>query len=394
MKLFLIFLLLLSIQICFSQEKITKVIVDYETKKPLSGVSIFNSTDYSMTNEDGRFFFHSNVDTVQINAPEYQEIITTFSDLQKIDTISLKKINDLNEVIHLDAVVATDSKKNLIEAYKNFFSKFSRTPYVEQFFLRSVVRKNGELMKMEDLSGAVKRNVAFPNKETTKLSFDFEIYNQRKFGVVDKSKEIEDFKFFKLEELFNMYLNNIFLKLKKFSYKENKRKDGSIKIEFSPLEEFKNYDIGYYLINDDHVVMEISKETNPELETNNIPFEKKAWIKFRTINSKIKMSFQKDEGVGKYFMSKVSVSQTLENYNSKTKEKNIYTTNYELIVTKPFSNIKDFKANIGGNKRIFEINKSFDRVFWENQNQLTLTDEMIDLIKNANRKKLEIESNF
>ncbi|WP_406629636.1 hypothetical protein [Ornithobacterium rhinotracheale] len=140
--------------------------------------------------------------------------------------------------------------------------------------------------------------------------------------------------------------------------------------------------------------MEISKETNPELEINNIPFEKKAWIKFRTINSKIKMSFQKDERVGKYFMSKVSVSQTLENYNSKTKEKNIYTTNYELIVTKPFSNIKDFKANIGGNKRIFEINKSFDRVFWENQNQLTLTDEMIDLIKNANRKKLEIKSNF
>ncbi|WP_406649345.1 hypothetical protein [Ornithobacterium rhinotracheale] len=84
----------------------------------------------------------------------------------------------------------------------------------------------------------------------------------------------------------------------------------------------------------------------------------------------------------------------MENYNSKTKEKNIYTTNYELIVTKPFSNIKDFKANIGGNKRIFEINKSFDRVFWENQNQLTLTDEMIDLIKNANRKKLEIKSNF
>src|SRR5690606_11720109 len=112
-----------------------------------------------------------------------------------------------------------------------------------------------------------------------------------------------------------------------------------------------------------------------------IIFEKKQGIKYRTVDSELSIIYDRDLKNDKYFISNGSLKQTVEVFNRKS-EKALYKVEYVLIVTEPFSNDQNFISNVKNNKELFKLDLDFDNNFWLNQNQLPLTKELNNFIKN------------
>lgn len=81
--------------------QIDKIVVDKETKAPLENVIVFNDSDYSTTNSEGKFVFVSQKNEINLNLLGYNSIKTTFDKLKSgKDTIFMEsKATQLQEVI-------------------------------------------------------------------------------------------------------------------------------------------------------------------------------------------------------------------------------------------------------------------------------------------------------
>src|SRR6478609_3341503 len=81
--------------------QITKIVVDKNTHAPLKNVMIFNETDYSSTNAEGKFAFVSQKNEIYLRLLGYNTIKTTFDKLQHDkDTIFMEfKVYQLQEVV-------------------------------------------------------------------------------------------------------------------------------------------------------------------------------------------------------------------------------------------------------------------------------------------------------
>jgi hypothetical protein len=76
-------------------------------------------------------------------------------------------------------------------------------------------------------------------------------------------------------------------------------------------------------------------------------------------------------------------------------EKSIYEATYQIVNTKNIEN-KKVKSNFSSIKDLFKANVSFNKLFWEEQNQLLLDNELNNFLKNLKNYKndYEIYSNF
>lgn len=384
-------LLLIISYLSNAQNHISKIILDEETKKPLIAATINNSIDHTITNEDGKFIFFSDNDSIIIRMLGYKELNTTFKEMHaSSDTIYLKG----NPII-LDEVILKNYKKLIFETYKNIQNNYAHFSHSDKFFLRCILKRNKSIIKIEDISGKIKRNSIFASKEIPILDYEFQLLNQRKIGLLNKDKKIEDFKLQTLENLF-MWFSTVFINPNHFEFFEEKLADSSYtKISFSPLKDYQNKAIGYYILNNmDKSIKEYHSKTNP-LFAEEIVFEEKQGFKWRTIDTELSIAYDKNKKSMKYFISNAILKQTIELFNRK-KEKTIYEVEYNLIVTEPFSAINDFNTNVNNNKELFKLDIDYDKEFWLNQNQLPLTNELNEFIKNVKKyeKGYEIISNF
>jgi hypothetical protein len=385
-------LLFLSISIiCHAQNQISKILVDKNTKEPLRGATINNSIDHTITNDDGRFIFYSENDSIIIRMLGYNKLKTTFEELNSsVDTIYLKQ-----SPIALNEVVVKDYKNIIFKTYNEIQKNHPHFSHSDKFFLRCILKRDNSIIKIEDVSGKIKRNSIFASREIPKLNFDFQLFNQRKLGLLKKDKKIEDFKLQTLENLF-MWFSTVFINPNHFEFREERLADSSYaKVFFNPLKEYQNKSIGYYIINKkDKAIKEYYSKTNPSF-TDKIVFEEKQGYKWRTIDSELSISYDKIKKNDKYFISSGSLKQVIELFNRKN-EKTVYEVEYNLIVTEPFYNIMNFNSNVRKNKELFKLDIEFDKNFWLNQNQLPLTNELNEFIKNIKtyEKEFKIISNF
>ena len=78
------------IPLSFSQNTISKYLVDKDTKAPLQSATIHNVNDYTITNNDGYFVFYSTNDSITIKMLGYETLRTTFKALSHTkDTLYL-----------------------------------------------------------------------------------------------------------------------------------------------------------------------------------------------------------------------------------------------------------------------------------------------------------------
>ena len=374
------------IPLSFSQNTLSKYLVDKETKAPLKSATIHNASDYTVTNDDGHFVFYSTNDSVTIKMLGYETLKTTFKALSRTkDTLYLTP-----KPFQLDEV--TLSNKNIIqEAYNHATTNYPMEPFVEDFFLRCILKRDGEFVKIEDLSGRIKRDKLFAAEK----NYAFQLFNMRKFGIEKKGLRTDDFELPSLNGIFDWYSNYFFLDPKEYHFSFLKVIDETHQqVSHTPKnEEDDKSSIGHFIINtDDYAIKERIHKINPKI-IHKIPYTKKPFIKYRTIDYFYKEKCEKDNKNNKYFIANAIVDAKVEGYVGE--ERIVYDVSFELIVTHPFSDLSTFKANVNGKKELFKLEVPYNKEFWETQNQLPLTNEMRNFINKAhNQKEYRVISNF
>ena len=374
------------IPLSFSQNTLSKYLADKETKAPLKSATIHNANDYTVTNDDGHFVFYSANDSVTIKMLGYETLKTTFKALSRTkDTLYL-----IPKPFQLDEV--TLSNKNILqEAYNHATTNYPMEPFVEDFFLRCILKRNGELVKIEDFSGRIKRDKLLGAKK----NFTFQLLNMRKFGIEKKGVRADDFNIPSLNDVFQWWSNILFLDSKEYRFSFLKVIDETHQqVSHTPKNE-EDYikGIGHFIIStDDYAVKERIYKINPKV-VDKIPYTKKFFTKYRTTDFYLREKCEKDVAKSKYFIANGLYTEKIEGYNND--ERIVYDVSFELIVTHPFSDLNTFKANVNGKKELFKLDVPYNKEFWETQNQLPLTDEMRDFInKPHNPKEYRVISNF
>ena len=379
-------IVLVCSQCVVAQHTTSKYLLDKDTKAPLRAATIHNANDYTITNDDGHFVFYSANDSVTIKMLGYETLKTTFKALSRTkDTLYLTP-----KPFQLDEL--TLSNKNIIqEAYNHASINYPMEPFVEDFFLRCILKRNGELVKIEDFSGRIKRDKLLGVKK----NFTFQLLNMRKFGIEKKGMRADDFDIPSLDDVFQWWSNILFLNQENYHFSRPKTIDEQHqKIEYTPKnEDDYQKSIGYFIINtNDYAIKERIYKTNPKT-IHKIPYTKKPFIKYRTIDYYCKDKLEKDAKKGKYFIANAIVNAKVEGYVGE--ERIVYDVSFELIVTHPFSDLSTFKANVNGKKELFKLEVPYNKEFWETQNQLPLTNEMRNFInKTHNQKEYRVISNF
>ena len=377
---------LICSQCVVAQHTTSKYLLDKDTKAPLRAATIHNANDYTITNDDGLFVFYSANDSITIKMLGYETLKTTFKALSRTkDTLYLTP-----KPFQLDEV--TLSNKNILqEAYNHATTNYPMEPFAEDFFLRCVLKRNGELLKIEDFSGRIKRDKLLGVKK----NFTFQLLNMRKFGIEKKGMRADDFDIPSLNDVFQWWSNILFLDSKEYRFSGLKVIDETHQqvIHTPKNEEDNKSGIGHFIINtDDYAVKERIHKINPKI-IHKIPYTKKPFIKYRTIDYFYKEKCEKDTKNNKYFIANAIVNAKVEGYVGE--ERIVYDVSFELIVTHPFSDLSTFKANVNGKKELFKLEVPYNKEFWETQNQLPLTNEMRDFINKAhNQKEYRVISNF
>ena len=376
MKKILLILIFFVIYNSFSQNRLKGIIVDSETKKNIEYVDIYNNTDFTSTNSEGKFLFVSEKDSIKIRLLGYKSISSTFETIGK-DTIFLEsKFEILDEII-------LGNSNSITSAYKELSNNYPFTPYTESFFLRCLLKKDGQIIKLQDLNGLVERKTLFP---TSKKKYKVEILNMRKAGIEDDiNGQNIYFKMFSFQQILDIS-SSVKITNKAYDFKETNSKNKEFtKHHFYPKSDGKLKKEGYYLVkNTDKAIIEFKVKRI----INNNPFTEKKGIKYRTTSYETFVSYKKNIVDNLYYVDKSKITAQMEVL--KEEKKVIYDIEYSWITLNKTE--KEVDKNISVKKDIFKLKKSFNPDFWNKQKNLLLTNEMSKFLKELESSQNEFKT--
>jgi len=381
------FLFFLLSFIGFSQRTIDAVIVDGADNVPLEFVGIYNSKDHTISNEDGRFQFSSLLDSITIYRVGYDKLSTTFQKVK--DTISLNK-----SVLELNEVTVTNEKTLWQKVGDSIRSNYPIYPYKEKFLLRGVLRYNGEITRIQDLQGKLERRTLLYTKEIDpdKKDFKVELTNMRKVGLVKDENEV----YFIFETFYQLFMNFTPMNATgdAFDLTEATFNNGSkTNLSFKTKPEIENEEVnGHYIINNnDHAIERIYMAINNK----DNPYKKDGNIRFRTVSVEKEMSLSKSSNTNKYYIATAKYDVKVE----VTDDKNSYTSFYDvsfILTTSDHEGDFPVKKNVSTSKDLFKIKYPYDQRYWNAQNQLLLTEEMLNFIEKVQdpNNEFKVRSNI
>ena len=129
-------------------------------------------------------------------------------------------------------------------------------------------------------------------------------------------------------------------------------------------------------------------------EEKNKVYKEKGAIKYRTYFYELSVKFKKDEKNTKYFLDIAKLTAKVEVIDEE-KKSIFYNAEYQWITKNP----SDLRVdnNISLSKDLFKLNKDYVPEFWQNQNELLLTEEMtkfINGLENNDENEYKIISNI
>ncbi|MEH6748589.1 MAG: hypothetical protein V7670_17315 [Maribacter arcticus] len=381
------FIICLFSTLLYSQNELSGIVVDISDNSPLEFVGIYNKSDHTMTNADGRFQFYSTSDSIIIYRPGYDKISTTFQKTN--DTIYLNK-----SVLELNEVTVTIEKTLWQKVKDSIDSNYPLYPYKEKFLLRGVLRYNGEITRIQDLQGKLERRTLLYTHEIEpdKKDFKVELTNMRKVGLVLDENDI----YFIFDSFYDLFMNLIPVNATgdAFDLIESTFENGSkINLSFQTKPEFANEKVtGHYIINAKNNAIEQFKIV---FEFENNPFSENEDSRYRTISIDKEISLSKSRKNQKYYIESSKYHVVIE----QTDENNSYTSYYDvsfILTTSDNEGDFDVKKNVSTSKDLFKINYPYDQSFWNTQNQLLLTEEMLDFIEKVQdpNNEFKVRSNI
>lgn len=368
-----LFCVLFLFSICgYAQLKKEGVVLDEADKSPLEFVGIYNEQDHTMTNADGRFLFSSRSDAITIYRPGYDKRSTTFEKLG--DTIYLFK-----SVLELNEVTVTNEKTVWQKVKDSLDANYALYPFKENFLVRGILRYNGEITRIQDMQGKLQRRTLLYTKEIELGTKDYsvELTNMRKVGLLHDENDVY-FKFFTFHELF-LNLTPMNATGDDFELTESTFDNGSkTKLNFQTLPHIKTENtFGEYIVNNTNHAIE---RFHLYSDTKDAPFKESGTSRYRTISSEREVTLAKLPRSKKYFIASSKFTSRIE----QTDEAKSYTSFYDVsYIMTTSENEGDFKVkkNVSSTKDIFKIKFPYNSEYWNSQNQLLLTDEMLDFIK-------------
>ena len=381
------FIVFLFSTLLYSQNELRGIVVDSLDNSPLEFVGVYNKNDHTMTNSDGRFQFSTSSDTIIIYRPGYDKIISTFKKTR--DTIFLNK-----SVLELNEVTVTNEKTLWQKVKDSIDSNYPLYPYKEKFLLRGVLRYNGEITRIQDIQGKLERRTLLYTKDIEPDDKDFtvEMTNMRKVGLVLDENEI----YFKFDSFHGLFMNLIPVNATgdDFNLIEATFDNGKkVKLSFQSKPSIENENFtGHYIINTENNAIE---RFNLVVEFKNNPFSEDKESRYRTISYDKEISLTKSNKNQKYFIASSKYHAIVE----QTNKNNSFTSYYDVsFILTTSENEGDFnvKKNVSASKDLFKINYSYDQRYWNAQNQLLLTEEMLDFIEKVQdpNNEFKVRSNI
>ncbi len=382
MKLLPILFLCFSLTFSFAQKEHNGVILDSETKEPLEFVNIFNQSDYTVSNADGRFAFSSSNDSVNFYRVGYDKFKTTVIQLK--DTVFLDK-----SIFELNEVVVTNAKTIYQKIKDSIAQNYLLEPHTEAFFLRTLLKKNGAIIRVQDIQGNLKRKTSIYGKglELEKKDFEVEILNMRKIGVTKDENDVY-FTFPSLHTIFKEFVR-INAMGPDFEVTEQPYKEETYtKVDFnSNLPETSGKNFGHYMINNkDHAILSI--------DINIIPFHSSVSdskkIESRLLEDKRAIFFKENINKGLYFLNSAKRDVKIEVKGKNNSFTDIFEMSIVLLTSSSFGK-EDITSNTNEQKDIFKLKHKYNPSYWNSQNQLLLTEEMQGFIKRMGLKNKEFK---
>lgn len=371
MKIKLLHLLFLSCTfISFSQSKISRVLWNKADNTPIEQATIAYGKNYSISNEDGIFEVEETSNKITIQSLIYEKLNVDFDFLKKNDTIYMQPITyELNEVLLTNDGLYTKMLKKVLTDY-------ALEPHKEKFFLRAVVRKNGEFYKIVDFSGLVEKKMLFGTKAKPmpKKNYTVQINNIRKVGI--ENREI-DFEMFDFKTFFNYTVRLAFDKNGfDITYETSQNKDLT-KIILEPNKKDKIFFKGHYVLGDDNTF----REANITYINNGTKFEKARKSRYKTTFLNWRPSFERNTKTNKLQLSKAKIIGKTEAFTNGVKD--IFDVTY-TYAAKPIDNSIELKNTINIKRDIFDLKGKYNADYWKNHEILPLTDEMQTFINKVN----------
>lgn len=373
MKYILSLCLFIIVSFSYSQNfQAKKIVVDATSKLPLENVLVFNETDNSATNDDGKFFFVSQKNEINLNLLGYEEVKTTFEGLKNTSDTIFMQI----KTIQLQEVVVSNTSSYMQKVYNKIKDNVLLN-YTAEFFLRNTLKKQNENIVLQDIYG--KKNQNTTNKKMTSI----EILNMRKIKLSEKDNHI-DFKFQDFNEFFSLNAPEVI----KCNFTEIPFNDTNLqKILFETKEKDQKGQIwkGYFIINrKDYAIIEIKIMSNNDLNEVSYKKESTSRVQYRTVKWNKWMQFTKDKKSNKYYPSNLKMECRVEVLADK--KTFYYDNNIDYLVTNNPPSEK-INSNFSADKDIFKAKFPYSKDFWNNQNQLPLTQELELFLKSVVEKK-------
>ncbi len=378
MRLFVI-LLLLPVGL-YAQRTINGVVLDSETKKPLEFVDVYTKDSYTLTNADGKFELEVERGSIHFNLIGYEK---TTRDIESNSTV-LDMVYMKSKFYELDEVLITNtslSLKDFIRVGKNYPFE----PYTESFFMRTLLKRNDSIIKLQDINGLIRRKqlLATGKKPRPKNNIGVHVANMRKAAI--KENDI----YFEMWGLAGMdkVLSSIAVSPKYFNLEANLSKNGTKnKLMFKAKSTYENLSAkGRYIIDSQDMAIEeyYFIDDRPTKE-----FTQKRGIKYRNVFYEVNVHFSKNKETALYYMDKAKLNVKVELYEGGNLIPIMYDASYVWFGLNLVKTDK-IKENVSKTKDVLKLDYPYDEAFWNNQNFLLLTDEMKSFIKelqNSNSK--------
>jgi len=384
-----IFLIALSFCTIHAQNQKLGIVLDAESKKPIEFVDVYNKYENTVTNENGKYFLLSSNDSISFYKLGHEEIKTTFDKVQDTTYLSAKPFELAEVILSNEDSLFDKVRKQIAENYP--IKEFN-----EKFFIRSLLRYNGEITRIQDIQGKLNRKTLLYAKdmELKKKDYVFEVQNMRKIGLTEVTENDTNI-YFKFRSLREILAETVQVSITRKNYEiEEKYFDNGnkVRLEYTYNGENKNINTsGYYIINlENKAILEFYLSHKPSLD-----FIEKKDIKYRVTLFEKNIIFNKDSDSGKYVIKNGKLKSTVEVTNKEENFQTFFESEDILKSYEHFSAMK-VKKNVNENKDVFKLDFPYNKDFWNAQNQLLLTDEMLAFIESVGKmnEEFDVKSNL
>lgn len=361
----------------FSQKEYQGTVLDNNTLKPIEFVDVYDDTNFTFTNEQGKFSFITSSDSIKFNLIGYNKLRRSLKNLKINDTIYLE-----SKAYELDEVVISKNNSTFKKMVKAIENNFPTSEFKEEFFLRCILKKNNSIIKIQDLNGVIKRKTLFSTSKNPmpKKNYTVFINNMRKAGYVEKDIE---FKLFNFNKILNAIVS-LYMSPKIYDFSEVSLKDSTlVKLNFEPKSLEETTTKGHYIVNTNDNSFNEVYLVNDGSKGN---FTKKRDIKYRTLKYEVLVTFLKDDVLNKNRIDKAKISSSVEVFDEEN-NKIKYDVSYILKTSKKYDNKIPLKNKVSLKKDIFKLKKDYNNKYWETNNILRLTDEMIVFLNSLEENK-------